>query len=153
MKESETTRRSICYHGCMLRKFVFLFCFSLLFTGGSAEELLTTTELHVRSTGYGGAESATYKVFAATLAKGESSRAVFEECLKDGPAAAKLYGAIGLYHLDPEAGRQALLNLRTDQSKVKLLQGCIMSEQRVGDLAAQLLSEDNNTLSFRSFIP
>ena len=136
----------------MLKKIGFVLCIFLLTGSLSAQELLSSPEFHARATGFAGQQSDTYKVFADALAKGTQSRLLFRKCLQEGTPAAKLYGAIGLYQLDPEAGRRALLNLRANKSQVVFFHGCIKCHEQVGALASELLSKDGKTLSLRSFI-
>ena len=127
--------------------------FALLAGAVSAQDLLTSPEFHSRATGFAAQESAIYKVFAQAVAQGEQSRTLFQKCLKQGTPAAKLYGAIGLYHLDPKHGREALESLQSDQARVALFDGCLKVEQKVGTIAAGLLSDDKNSMNPEYFLP
>jgi hypothetical protein len=122
-------------------------------TAASAQELVNSPALHVRATGYAGSKSATYLVFEKALQQGAESRPLYLKCLAEGTPAAKLYGALGLYALNRADGQEALRWLSKDDSKVPFMSGCLLSEEQVSRLAEELLSDEPNTLSVRSFLP
>jgi hypothetical protein len=73
--------------------------------------------------GYAGSASPNYEAFKAELARGEAARPLFEKLIKEGTPAAKIYSAMGLYGLDQRQGRQALVALQNDKSKLELMTG------------------------------
>ena len=137
----------------MLRKNLIFFAFLFLLGTSSAQELLHSSELHGPAVGYAGQKSDTYKVFATALKQGQRSKPLFQKCLKGGTPAAKLYGALGLYSLDPREGREALAQLRGDSNEVSMLKGCILERSTVGELAEKLLSKEKNSLDPEYFLP
>ena len=92
--------------------------------------------------GYAGSPSPSYAAFAAELEKGAAARPLFEQTLKEGTPAARLYAALGLYSLDKERGTAALQSLCSDSSPLQTMHGCLMSDTTVGAMAAELLKND-----------
>lgn len=116
-----------------------------------AQELAQVPALHTSAVGYGASQSDIHKSFAAVVARGEAGRDELERCLTSGTPAAKLYGAIGLYKLDPKDGRAALRRLLNDKSEVLFLQGCLGNRLTVKALATDLLSQKPKYVSFGAF--
>lgn len=119
-----------------------------------AVELETVSRLDSKATGFAGTESANYKAFSEVLHEGEAAEPKLQKILKEGPSAAKLYAAMGLYKIDPKAGRSALEMLALDKSPVEVMSGCLVWTATVSEVAKELLS-DNESQGFRllQFLP
>lgn len=125
---------------------------TLLILPAEAEpRLLEVSELHTLAVGYAGEESDIHKSFRTVLELGDEAKPIFRRALKTGTPAAKLYGAIGLYRLDPKEGREALQVLSRSKEKVSVMQGCLVFEETVGEVAEQLLSAKPDSYSLSSF--
>ena len=96
-------------------------------------------------------QSQNYQAFRAEVERGEAAAPLFEELLKTGTPAAKLYSALGLYHLDRERGVKALQSLSGDTTKVSEMNGCMVDETTVGATAKMLLG-DNEAVA-RAYLP
>ena len=114
-------------------------------------EFSTVPALHASAVGYAGTESEIHKSFRALLEKGDGAKPIFQECLKSGTPAAKLYSAIGLHRLNAEEGKKALLSLMESQEPVTVMQGCILSNETVGGVARDFLSGNHRGYSMASF--
>ena len=114
-------------------------------------EFATVPALHASHVGYAGTESEIHKSFRAVLEKGDAAKPISQECLKSGTPAAKLYSAIGLYRLDVEEGKKALMSLVENQEPVPVMQGCIVSNETVGGVARDFLSGNNRGYTMASF--
>lgn len=135
-----------------MKKSIILFLILLISSlSALAEGLAQVEQFHPRATGYAGSESATYLIFKAQVQRGEEARETFQQCLKKGTPAGRLYGAVGLWKLDPEEGQRALTALASDQAPVDLMSGCLMMRSTVGEIARDLLSEQPQNLSLQSF--
>lgn len=91
--------------------------------------------------GYAGSASPNYEAFRAEVARGEAARPVFEEILEQGPPAARIYAAIGLYGLDKERGMAALEGLKSDRAAVTIMTGCMQWETTVAEVVTGLLAD------------
>lgn len=119
-----------------------------------ALELEDVSQLDVRATGYAGTESANYKAFKDVLSQSEAAEPKLQKILKGGSSAAKLYAALGLYRLDPKAGRSALEMLALDKSPVAVSSGCLVWTSTVSQVAKDLLTDDNSKgFQIRQFLP
>ncbi|HEY9733849.1 MAG TPA: hypothetical protein V6C89_18205 [Drouetiella sp.] len=65
----------------------------------------------------------------------------FEWLLRNGTPAGKLYGAILLHGVDPEAGKAALQSLQTDSDKVPYQSGCEIFNDTVKNIATELIKK------------
>lgn len=119
--------------------------------GESQVKLAEVSRFDGRAIGYAGTASPNYEAFRAELARGEAAAPLFEELLKSGPPAAKLYAALGLYRLDQSRGVQALESLRNDTTPVSGMSGCLMEQSTVGKMAAELLKD--NAAAAQSYLP
>ena len=129
-------------------------CFFFILTlGAQAQELLKVQAFHSIATGRGGIKTPTYLKFEEQLNRGRKARGVFRKCLKKGTPAAKLYGALGLYHLNKPEGEQALTSLLGNQDPLPILRGCIISETTVGALSKDFLDGTGKLVTFRMFLP
>lgn len=116
----------------------------LLATGVQAApslELAQVTRFDGSHVGYAGSASPNYEAFRAVFNQGQQARAIFEKTLQDGTPAAKVYSAIGLYHIDPEAGIKALSALQGDSSDLESLNGCLALRTTVSELATEFLAD------------
>ena len=119
----------------------------------SSQELTLSqvTQFDSARTGRGAGESQTYRLYSIQLERGEEARPVFLDCLKQGTPPARLYGALGLYHLDSKAGKLALQDLLQDSSPVNFTDGCLIMSLSVQELAKRLLSDGPDALSPANF--
>jgi hypothetical protein len=88
--------------------------------------------------GFAGGLSPNYLAFRSTLATGPAAKAQFEDLLRSGNPAAKLYAAIGLHKFDSAQGRAALDALAKDTTPVSGMSGCILYTSTVGQVATGL---------------
>lgn len=112
----------------------------------------TFTSLDARATGYGGGKSENYLAFERLLDQGPGARDQFEQLLKEGNGAGRLYAALGLWSLDPDRGRQAMTNLLQDREKVRLMVGCLGTEAEVREVANELLSDRPSMVGRDAFL-
>lgn len=127
---------------------------ALMSLSAHAESTLKLSEVvrfDGRAVGYAATESQNYQAFRAEVERGEAAAPLFEELLKTGTPAAKLYSALGLYHLDRERGVKALQSLSGDTTKVSEMNGCMVDETTVGATAKMLLG-DNEAVA-RAYLP
>lgn len=101
--------------------------------------------------GYAASASPNYEAFRQALRQGEAAAPLFAELLKTGTPAAKLYSAIGLYHLDQKRGVQALQSLSDSSEPVSSLMGCLMNQSTVGETAKELLKDGQ--AGVRTYLP
>lgn len=99
--------------------------------------------------GYAASQSPNYAAFTSVL-KTEQAETVFTEVLDNGTPAGRLYAAVGLYHLDEQKGRAALSQLSRDQSGLETMNGCMVFETTLGEVAAELLSD---SAALQSYLP
>lgn len=131
-----------------MRKLMILML--VLSLGALAEPTLNlakVTSFDSRATGYGGTESSNYKAFRSELERGAQAAPLFAELLANGSPEARLYSALGLYHLDKSRGVAALENLRTDSSPLRTLSGCLGFQSTVGATARGLLKNDGQAIA------
>lgn len=131
-----------------MRKFTLILLF-LLAVMAQAEPTMTLADVasfdssHI---GYAGSASPNFDAFKAELARGEKAAPLFEKLLKQGKPAAKIYSALGLYSLDKERGMAALESLRSDDTPLRTMSGCMMDETTVGKVATELLQNNGEAI-------
>lgn len=133
---------------------LMIFLLTAMCLAGHAETTLKLAEVarfDASAIGYAAAASPNYQAFRVELNRGEAARPLFEELLERGTPAAKLYSALGLYHLDRARGSLALEKLKGDKAPVSGMSGCMMEEATVGQMAAELL-KDNGSAT-RAYLP
>lgn len=128
------------------------FGFLCLLLGASAQELslAEVTRFDSRATGYAGVESVSFLAFKREVERGAEARALFNRLLREGPPAAQLYAAVGLYNLDTSEGTEALRSLLKNTSPVGTSEGCDVEETTVAAVAQRLLE---TPAAIRSYLP
>src|SRR5205823_6379470 len=91
-------------------------------------------EFEMPYVGFSGDRSGGYlamRILRRSLAADEA----FNELVRSGTTAGQLYGLAGLYDTDPLAFRVALPRYRTSIDNVRMFWGCVISDERVSELA------------------
>jgi hypothetical protein len=83
-------------------------------------------------------ETAAFDALSAQIERGDGDalRPELERLLTKATPAGKLYAALLLARLDPEAGRATWQRLAGDRSPVRTFSGCVMGQTTVGEYAA-----------------
>lgn len=106
------------------------------------------------SSAVAGKTSWVYKGFEKMLQQGEASREQFWQMVREGKPAARLYGAVGLWHLNPIDGKAALEELVDDEDNVICRSGAFSYRKSVGWAARQLLDDKpDGILKLSLFLP
>ena len=120
----------------------------LLATIATAENLMDCKVLESRFIGRGASTSPNFERFSA-MVKNQDTDGLKK--LAKGSPAARLYGALGLYQIDKKSGRKALKALVADQSEVTVMQGCVIQQSTISDVAEQLLDGNRKSFSLSAF--
>lgn len=125
----------------MKRVLFVMLLLSSLCLGQQVLTLDKVTQFDDLATGVAGSKSGNYLAFEAEVERGDKAAPLFEELLKSGPPAARLYAAVGLWNLDKARGKAALESLTADTSEVDRMSGCMVMRTTVGATAKEILKD------------
>jgi hypothetical protein len=92
-----------------------------------------------RAVGVAAVKPPLYEAFEQALQAGSSIRPEIDWLLSEGTPAGRIHGAVLLLHLDPKAGRQALEQMRSDQTMLWESSGCSITEKSVSTIVNEIL--------------
>jgi hypothetical protein len=103
------------------------------------ETLWTAVGLQGRALGAAARPSQLYQAFNQALQDGAKNRPNIERLLREGTPAGRIYGAMLLAKIDLKAGRQALEQMRSDQTPLMVASGCTTMKTTVGAAVDDIL--------------
>ncbi len=101
--------------------------------------LAKTDGISSRHIGVAAAKSPLYSAFEQALEAGSVIRPEIDWLMSEGTTAGRIHGAVLLLHLDPKAGRQALEEMRSDQTMILESSGCLMMPNPVSTIVTEIL--------------
>jgi hypothetical protein len=103
------------------------------------ETLRTAGGLQGRALGFAARPSRLYQAFEQAAQSGKAIRPTLERLLGEATPAGRIYVAMLLIEIDPQAGRQALEQMRSDQTPITEASGCISMQTTVGAAVDDIL--------------
>ncbi len=103
------------------------------------ETLRTAARLEGRALGVAAHPSKLYQAFEQARQVGATIQPDIERLLREGTSAGRIYAAMVLVSIDPEAGRQALEQMRSDQTPLTEASGCTILQTSVGAAVTDIL--------------
>ncbi len=92
-----------------------------------------------RAVGVAAVKPPLYEAFEEALQAGAALRPEIDWLLSEGTTAGRIHGAVLLLHIDPKAGRQALEQMRSDQTMLWESNGCSIQEKSVSTIVTEIL--------------
>jgi hypothetical protein len=103
------------------------------------ETVSEATRLEGRAMGVAAVPSKIYRAFEQALQPGKTSRSDVKRLLHESTPAGRIYTAMLLVKLDPQAGRQLLEQMRSDQTALIEASGCEISQTTIGAAVEDIL--------------
>jgi hypothetical protein len=92
-----------------------------------------------RAVGVAAVKPPLYEAFEQALEAGSALRPEIDWLISEGTPAGRIHGAVLLLHVDPKAGRQALEQMRSDQTMLWESNGCSIQEKSVSTIVNEIL--------------
>lgn len=99
--------------------------------------LRTTNQFQMELVGFAAAPSHGFIAFRIVAQSDDASNA-FDELLWSGTPAAKIYGLIGIHHVDPVHFGDVAFKFRNNHDEVGYFAGCVMASMPIAELVRSI---------------